>query len=332
MNTARTQVPARSSERPASRPRQHQAVSGYRPVKPIGVAAGIVGLLAAGYLAICGYTAVSLTEQERQPFFAVPEQYGLTYENVQFMNRADAIPLDGWLILPSETVGVRRPVVVLHGKGVDRTREADNHILDIAAALVRDRHPLLLFDLRGSGRSGGDHYTLGAKEVWDMGGAIDFLARRGPAANGVDLLGYSMGGATALLDAPSESLVRAVVEDSAYADLGDLIDDQLPKASHLPGLFTPGTVLLAKPLVGIDLYSIRPVDHVAALARGSVPLLVIHGEAGTTIPVTHAQRIAAAYGSGVKTLLVPGAEHVRSYESQPQTYLDMVTRFLDEAK
>jgi pimeloyl-ACP methyl ester carboxylesterase len=291
----------------------------------------MLGLAAAGYLLICGYTAVSLTEQERRPFAAVPEQYGLSYENVQFLSRVDAIPLDGWLLLPSESAGTRRPIVVLHGKGVDRTREADNHILDIAAALVCDGHPVLLFDLRGSGRSGGDHYTLGAKEVLDMGGAIDFLASRGLARDGVNVLGYSMGGATALLDAPSESLVRAVVEDSAYAELGDLIDDQLPKASHLPSFFTPGTVFIAKPLVGIDLYAIRPVDHVLLLARRGVPLLVIHGEADSTIPVSHALRIAAAYGPAVKTLLAPGAEHVRSYESDPQTYLDRVMRFLDDA-
>jgi len=106
-------------------------------------------------------------------------------------------------------------------------------MLDIAAELVRQGHPVLLFDLRGSGRSGGDHYTMGAKEVWDMGGAIDYLNRRGLAANGVDVLGYSMGGATVLLDAPDEPLVRAVAEDSAYAELGDIIDDHCIKCRRM---------------------------------------------------------------------------------------------------
>jgi pimeloyl-ACP methyl ester carboxylesterase len=307
-------------------------VANSRAVKVTIAIAGLLSLAVATYLIICGYTAVLLTEPERRPFAAVPEQYGLRYEDVQFASRVDAVTLEGWLLLPPETLSARRPLVVVHGKGVDRTREADNHILDIAAALVRDGHQVLLFDLRGSGQSGGEHYTLGAKEVWDMGGAIDFLAQHGLAGDGVDVLGYSMGGASALLDADGEPLVRAVVEDSAYAELGDLIDDQLPKASHLPSLFTPGTVLLARPLVGIDLYSIRPVDHVAALALHGVPLLVIHGEADTTIPVTHAHRIAAAYGPAVRTLIVPGAEHVRSYESDPQAYLDTLTRFLDDAE
>jgi pimeloyl-ACP methyl ester carboxylesterase len=215
------------------------------------VGLGLVALLGLAYLAICGYMALSLTQPDRHAFVSAAEQYGLSYENVEFPSRVDGVSLKGWLLLPAEGVAHRRPVVVVHGKGADRSREAGGHTLDIAASLLRDGHPVLLFDLRGSGQSAGDHFTLGAKEVWDMGGAIDFLAQRGLAASGVDVLGYSMGGATALLDAPGEPLVRAVVEDSAYAELGELIDDQLPRASRLPSWFTPGTVLLARPLVGI---------------------------------------------------------------------------------
>jgi fermentation-respiration switch protein FrsA (DUF1100 family) len=293
---------------------------------------GLLGLLVVGYTAICAYMAMSLTQPDRHAIQAFPEQYGLAYENVAFPSRVDGVPLDGWLLRAPEDIAHKRPVIVIHGRGSDRTREANNHMIEIAAGLVRDGHPVLLFDLRGSGRSSGGHYTLGAKEVWDMGGAIDFVARRGLADNGVDMLGYSMGGATVLLDAADEPLVRAVVEDSGYAELGDLVDTEVPKASHLPGFFTPGMVLMAKPLVGIDVYAIRPIDHVAALAARGVPLLVIHGEADTTIPFSHGQRIAAAYGPTVKTLFVPGAEHVRSYESHPAMYLETLETFLDGAE
>jgi pimeloyl-ACP methyl ester carboxylesterase len=222
-------------------------------------------------------------------------------------------------------------VVVVHGRGADRSREADNHMLEIAAGLVRHGRPVLLFDLRASGRSGGNHYTLGTKEVRDVGGAIDFLASLGMAESGVDLLGYSMGGATVLLTAASEPLVRTVVEDSAYAELGELIESQVPKASHLPAFFTPGMALVARPLVGMDVYAIRPIDHVGALAARGVPLLVIHGEDDTTVPFSHAQRIAAAYGPSVKTLFVSDAGHVRSYAADPARYLETIDTFLDAA-
>jgi uncharacterized protein len=288
-------------------------------------------LVIAGYFGICSYMAITLTEQERRPFELSPEQFGMTYESVNFVSRNDATLLDGWLLIPNSAGPAKRIVVVVHGKGVDRTREADSHLLEIASDLLHNGHPVLLFDLRGSGRSGGTHYTLGAKEVWDVGGAIDYLSQRGLADNGVNLLGYSMGGATVLLDASHEQTVRAVAEDSGYADLGGLVDEQLPKASHLPGWFTPGTKLMAQPLVGIDVNEIRPVDDVRALAARGVPLLVIHGEADSTIPISHGYRIAAAYGPGVQTLFVPGAGHVHSYESEPTLYLSRLEAFFTNA-
>ncbi len=302
------------------------------PTRALGLGLAVMlTLLALAYAGLSAYMALTLTQPQRTPFDTSPAQYGIVYENVQFPSRVDSIPLSGWLLHPVATQAPRRPIVVIHGRAVDRTREADGHMLDIAAALVGDGHPVLLFDLRGSGLSGGNHYTLGAKEVWDMGGAIDFLASRGLTDDGVDMLGYSMGGATILLDSADEPLVRAVVEDSGYADLGDLIETELPQASGLPAFFTPGIVLAARPLLGMDINAIRPIDHVAALAARHVPLLVIHGEADTTVPFSHGRRIAAAYGPAVQTMFVPGAEHVQSYEVAQATYLRTVETFLDTA-
>jgi pimeloyl-ACP methyl ester carboxylesterase len=286
---------------------------------------------AIAYVAICARMALVLTEPHRQPFLSSPEQYSLPYESATFPSRVDAIPLDGWLLQPPPGAPRRRPVVAIHGRGSDRTREADGRLLEIAGGLVAAGHPVLLFDLRGSGRSGGQRFTFGVQEVRDVGGAIDFLQLRGLAGDGVDLLGFSMGAATALLMAPDEPLVRAVVADSAYAELASLIDDQVPKASGLPGMFTPGMVFLARPLVGFDMYTIRPIDSVPSMASRGVPLLVIHGDADPTVPVSHGHRIAAAYGEGVETLFVPGAGHVRSYETNPATYLARVIALFDQA-
>lgn len=284
--------------------------------------------LASLYVAISGYMALSLTRPDRRAFTRQPEQYGLRYESVQFPSRVDALTLDGWLLAASDGVPPAPPVVVVHGKGSDRQREADGRVLEIAADLTRRGHSVLLFDLRGSGRSGGERFTLGAQEVRDVGGAVDFLAARGLATDGVQLLGYSMGAATAVLYAPTDARVKAVVEDSGYADLGDVLDDQVPKASGLPPFFTPGTVFMAWPLMGVNAYAIRPIENMPLLAQRGVPLLVIHGDADTTVPIAHAQRLAAAYGPAVQTLFVPGAGHVASYSVEPSTYLARVGAFL----
>ena len=284
----------------------------------------------AVYAILSGYMALTLTRPVRLPFERSPDQYGLTFESVSFPSRIDAIKLDGWLL--PVTGSQRRPVVIVHGKGSDRQQEVGGRVLEIARALVLDGHPVLMFDLRGSGRSGGDHFTLGAEEVRDLGGAIDFLEKRGLASRGVDLLGYSMGAATAMLEAAADPKVNVVAEDSGYATLGEVVEDQVPKASGLPSVFTPGVVLAARLLIGIDVYSIRPIDAARTLAARGIPLLVIHGEADTMIPVTNGHTLAAAYGSKVESYFVPGAEHVGSYPANPEAYLSHLTAFFDRGE
>src|SRR5207248_2816801 len=215
-------------------------------------AVATIGVLALSYAVICVYTAGILTKPDQRSLVDSPDRYGLTYESVSFLSRVDRLRLDGWLLEPPRDSVPRRAIIVVHGKASDRTREAHSHILAIAAQLVRHGYPTLLFDLRGSGLSEGERFTLGVEEVRDVGSAIDFLDQRGLAAGGVDLLGYSMGGATALLASSSEPLVLAVAEDSGYSDLRDLIETEVPKASGLPGFFTPGMIFAARAFVGAD--------------------------------------------------------------------------------
>lgn len=284
------------------------------------------------YGGLCAYMALTLTRPERHPFVHSPEQFGLAYESVEFPSRVDRTPLRGWLLAPDASAPERaRPVIMVHGKGTDREAGPGDGILGIAAPLARAGYRVLTFDLRGSGESGGDRFTLGALEVRDVGGAIDYLRQRGLAADGVNLVGFSMGGATALLTAADDPGVRAVAVDSAYADLGDLLDDQVPKVSGLPAFFTPGMVLAARGLFGVDLYAIRPVDAMPGLAAAGVPVLIIHGEADTYVPPVNAQRLAVSYGPGVETLSVPGAGHVEAHLHAPATYDARLRSFLDRS-
>jgi pimeloyl-ACP methyl ester carboxylesterase len=281
---------------------------------------------AGGYAAISAYTALRITRPVRRPFARTPADFGLPFAPVRFSSRVDNIPLDGWLLsAPGE--GGRRPVIVVHGRANDRQGEAGGRVLEIAAALVGAGHPVLLFDLRGSGLSGGVRYTLGAREVRDLGGAIDYLIGRGLAPDGVGVLGFSMGAATTLLLAANEPLVRAVAVDSGYAALAELLRRQVPRLSGLPRIFTPGTLLFARRLTGVRAASIRPVDAVPALAARGVPLLVIHGEEDAVVPVAHGRRIAEAYGASVLTYYVAGAAHVAAYAAGPDAYLERLLAF-----
>ena len=287
----------------------------------------IVRLLAAGvvlaYAGISAHIGDVLTSTDRRVFDRFPEQYGLAYEDVTFTGREDRLQLSGWLLAPATGSQTGRPVVVVHGWKKDRQSELDSRILEIAAHLVRAGRPVLVFDPHSWGHSAGDRFSMGPPEARDVGGAGDFLGRRGVASDGVDLPGYSMGAAAMLLDAPTEPSVRGVVADSGYAEVASLLNEQVPNYSGRPPLFTPGAVLAAGVVTGVDLYTVRPVD--------GVPLLMIRGQADTLVPVSHARRLAAAYGQRAKTFFVPGAEHVGAFKAETSAYLQRLDDFFHRA-
>ncbi len=291
----------------------------------------LASVVVVAYAGVSGYVGDALTTTEHRVFDRFPEQYGLTYEDVVFPSRGDGLQPSGWLFPPASASPPARPIVVVHGWKRDRQSELDSRVLEVAAHLVSSGRAVLVFDLRGWGRSAGSRFSLGPNEMRDLGGAIDFLGQRGLADDGVDLLGYSMGAATVLLVAPTETGVHAVVEDSGYAELPTVLDQQVPNYSGLPPLFTPGGVLAASVLTGVNLYSIRPVDGVATLAARNIPLLIIHGKADQLVPVGHARRLAAAYGQRVETFFVPGADHVGAFKTDPAMYFKRLDEFLQRA-
>jgi uncharacterized protein len=310
---------------PPQNARTHRAV-GKRPRLLASPVLLLVAIL-AGYLAMSADLVLSLTHSARLSLDRAPDRYGLMYEAVRFPSRVDRLQLHGWLITPAARSTAVQPIILVHDRGADRVHGVHGQLLNIAGNLAGRGFPVLLFDLRGSGASQGAYVTLGAREVRDVGGAIDFLAERELTPGGVNLLGYSMGAATVLLAAQQEPLVRAVAADSAYVDLASVVEFHL--ARHPPWLraFEPGAFLMSTVLLGISPDTIRPIDAVPALAERGLPLLAIHGEADSVVPFEHARRLASAYGPGVQTYFLPGSEHLRAYESEPDIYTSRLAEF-----
>jgi fermentation-respiration switch protein FrsA (DUF1100 family) len=59
-----------------------------------------------------------------------------------------------------------------------------------------------------------------------------------------------------------------------------------------------------------------------------VPLLLIHGDADTTVPIADGRRLAAAAGSSAQHWVVAGADHSESHRTVPGAYEERVTEFL----
>jgi len=216
---------------------------------------------------------------------------------------------------------------MVHGAGGQR---ADSSIgmLDIASGLVKHGYNVLMFDLRGHGESDGNRMSAGCFEKRDLAGAVDYVKRRGFERIGV--VGFSMGAATVLLESAENVDIDAVVADSSFADLKDMMEPEFSRRSKLPAFFLAPMLFMVKIMYGVDFNAVRPVELVAEISPR--PVLFIHGELDDVVPLEHVYRLQEVSQNGTSQLWVaPGARHVRAYIMYPEEYMDRITTFFDSA-
>jgi uncharacterized protein len=301
----------------------------------------VSGAATLAYSALSIYIATQLVYVSQKSIAATPASLGLQFQYVTFPSRIDQVQLRGWFIpgvLPGGRLTSQRTIIMVHG---DRTNRADPAagLLKLSGEFARNGFAVLAFDMRGMGESPPAPLSLGYFEQRDVLGAVDFL-RSGPLpypALGrprfIAGWGVSMGAATLLLAAAQEPAIRAVVSDSAYADIIPILEREVPKGGHLPPLFTPGALYAASVLYGMNFYSVRPVDVVASIAPR--PILFIHGTADTSTPPSNMNTLAAAARTGahanVQTWFVPGANHAQAFNTHTLEYVARVVAFFTAA-
>ena len=285
-------------------------------------------LLVVMYGTVSWYLAYQVTVAERKELEAAPEDFGLDYELVEFQSRLDDVTLTGWYMPVSNP---RATIIISHGINGNRA-DTGIGLLEIARDMGERGFNTLLFDLRGHGESGGTQVSGGYFERYDVLGAFDFLLDRGVPPDKIGLQGYSMGGGIVLLAAGVEPRIRAVVADSPFSDVADLLVEEVKRRTDAPGwavpLLVPGITLAADLFYGIDLGVLTPINVVEGL---DYPVLLIHGTADDRIPAYHSQRMVEASGHpGTELWLLEGVEHVKSYRAVPEEYIDRVAAYFEE--
>ncbi len=203
---------------------------------------------------------------------------------------------------PGEAHGT---VLLFHG-----IRDDKRGYVNLARQLASRGVRALAVDLRGHGASSGDYLTYGLADHADASAILDALEDDGVSLGPVATLGASYGGAVALQTAAHDPRVRAVATVATFSRLRDL----LPTYAHqlAPSLPTPPDWFISWGLAtahertGLDL---EESDSTLAIRRFSGPVLLQHGEADTSIPIVHAERLAEACGARCTLIRVPGATH-----------------------
>ncbi len=299
----------------------------------------ITGLLTFGYAGISSYIATKLVYTPQVAASDTPGHYGLTYSEITFPARGDHVLLKGWVIpgvLPNGHLTDDRIIVMVHGTRTNRADPAAG-VLELSLWFARQGFAVLSFDMRGMGQSPPAPLSLGYFEQRDVLGAVDFI-RSGPwpypelgRPRVIGGWGVSMGAATLLLAAAQEPAIRAVVSDCAYADIIPILEREIPHQGGVPGLFTPGALVAAQAIYGMNFYAAPPVDVIARIAPR--PILLIHGSADNYIPPANMGELYAAASAApnahVQQWLVSGAMHAQSYHTLGAVYVVRVIDFFN---
>lgn len=212
---------------------------------------------------------------------------------------ADGTKLHGWY-LPCEDP--RAVVLFAHGNGGNLT-----HRDEVLKKLnYRLRVSVLIFDYRGYGRSEGSPSEQGVLQ--DARAAREWLCQRtGLKPADLVLMGESLGGAVAVDLAASDG-ARGLILENTFSSLPDV-------AAHHYRWLPVGMLMRSR------------FDSASKIARYHGPLLQIHGDADTIVPIRYSRLLFAAANEPKRFVEIPGADH-----NDPHTpaFVEALDRFFDE--
>ncbi len=230
--------------------------------------------------------------------YSTPAEYELAYEEVRFGVEGR---LHGWFV-PGRT-----DVTILWFHG-----NAGNLSHPGRVEFIRRLHDRLgvsffIFDYRGYGQSAGKPSEEGLYQ--DAQDALAYLQSRDDVnPQRIVYYGKSLGAAVASYLATQEAPYRLILE-SAFTSTPDMAREIYPFLPLRPLLYTR--------------YSNR--DHLAAI---HAPVLFIHGDSDSQVPVQHTDTLYAVANEPKQQYIVRGAGHDDVYLYGGEQYLEVFAEFL----
>ncbi len=288
----------------------------------LGAAAWLAAGVGLGVGALAGFTTWTLNGPRRPwpNYTFTPFEMRVHSDDVAF-TAADGVALAGWWLDQPESSTV---VICAHGH---RGNKSD--MLGIGSGLWRAGYSVLLFDFRGNGDSGDGPQSLAHHEQRDLTAAVDLVRERRPDAR-IAVVSFSMGASTAILAAADDPRIEAIVADSPFATLSDVVATRYRRHRLPSEPLIPVADLVNRLRYGYAFAQVRPLDKVGALSPR--PLLLLHGTADKVIPYDHALQLAEAAAPGpVELVAFDGADHCGGYFTDRPAYIALVSDFLERS-
>jgi dienelactone hydrolase len=203
-------------------------------------------------------------------------------------------------------------VVMLHGYGSNKD-EAGNGYKLFAPKLAAHGIASIRIDFLGYGESLADHagfdLNVGVDETLK---AATWIGSRPEIDKGrIGVMGWSKGGAIALLSAGRDSRFKSVLTWAGAADLSGVYTAEAFVVARRSGVYTATFDWRAPLVMSLRAFEVAAaVDVLDDFSASRAPVLAVNGSDDTVVPPATAERIrAASKNTASRTLIIPGADH-----------------------
>ena len=219
----------------------------------------------------------------------------------------------------------KKVVIAFHGY----TSQGMSDYIGLSDYYMKNGYSMLLPDARAHGQSEGEYVGFGCLDRWDALEWICWAIRE--CGNDVKIIlhGTSMGGATVLMTSALKlpQQVKGVVSDCAFTSPKEVFTHVLHNMYHLPAFpVIQLSNIVNKRNAG---YGMDECNAAREIKKTRIPVLMIHGDADTFVPVSMCHEIYNNCIAPKKKLIVKGASHAESYYKDTVAYeeaLDVFTK------
>ncbi|MEO6906594.1 MAG: alpha/beta fold hydrolase [Abditibacteriaceae bacterium] len=227
--------------------------------------------------------------------------------------------------------GRRLPAVVLC-HGFTGTRVEPHQLLVKAAnALTEAGIIAVRFDFAGSGESDGEFVNMTPEtEVQDAINILQWLgAQSGVDRSKIGMIGLSLGGLVTACAASRTKLPAAIALWSATAHMGDRMKERATLESSMQ-LQEKGCIDLKGNLVGREfLENALQINPLQEAKQYDGKVLIVHGTADQSVPVSEAKEYAEAFAQCQPTLhMIPDADHTFNSQNWEAELIKTTTEWM----
>lgn len=215
------------------------------------------------------------------------------------------VEIDTWVIKARPAKGAEpagKTIVVLHG--LNETK-AEYPYMGIGERLAKKGYDVVLPDLRGHGRSGGQYLTYGVREKHDLKAVADALIDEKLISPDIYVFGANYGGTVAIQYAAFDERVAGVTAVTPYRDFPSMATIWLQMRLQSPEKIKEAVAEAGQ----IAAFVPAEASAVEAARNFDGPILLIHGLLDPAAPLAHSQAIRDA-AAGPKKLIVPTVDQV----------------------